>query len=147
MTKIKKTTEREVIANSSVKKPTPARQAGNEPNSTKVTLRSRKSAASKVVALPAENHDVITTQRAASQAATVPEIAPATPKSTKQERVLTLLSASGGTTIDEIMKATGWQQHSVRGFFAGTVRKKLGFKLTSEKEEGEERRYAIKVAA
>jgi Protein of unknown function (DUF3489) len=72
---------------------------------------------------------------------------PAKPKITKQEQVLTMLSKVGGTTIDEIMKATGWQQHSVRGFFAGTVRKKLGFELTSEKDDGSERRYAIKIEA
>jgi hypothetical protein len=69
------------------------------------------------------------------------------PKTTKQEQVLTMLSQKGGVTIDEVMKATGWQKHSVRGFFAGTVRKKLGFELTSEKGEGIDRRYAIKVAA
>jgi Protein of unknown function (DUF3489) len=68
-------------------------------------------------------------------------------RTTKQELILTLLSRNGGAGIDEIMRATGWQQHSVRGFFAGTVRKKLGFDLTSEKAEGSERRYAIKVAA
>jgi hypothetical protein len=72
---------------------------------------------------------------------------PTAPRTTKQELVLTLLSRNGGAGIDEIMRATGWQQHSVRGFFAGTVRKKLGFDLTSEKAEGSERRYAIKVAA
>jgi Protein of unknown function (DUF3489) len=72
---------------------------------------------------------------------------PNAPRTTKQELVLTLLSRNDGAAINEIMRATGWQQHSVRGFFAGTVRKKLGFDLTSEKAEGSERRYAIKVAA
>ena len=62
---------------------------------------------------------------------------------TKHDRVLTLLSQRSGTTIPEMMEATGWQQHSVRGFLAGMVKKKLGFTLTSSKADGELRRYRI----
>ena len=62
---------------------------------------------------------------------------PATSKQTKQQTCLDLLSRQEGATIEELQAATGWQQHSVRGFLAGAVKKKLGLTLLSEKPRRE----------
>lgn len=62
---------------------------------------------------------------------------------TKQDLILSLLNQRNGASIGEMMEATGWQQHSVRGFLAGTVKKKLALALVSSKSDGALRRYRI----
>lgn len=89
-----------------------------------------------------------TARREVTSAATPAKVPPKSDETkvarvTKQERLLTLLSQAKGASIEELMQATDWQQHSVRGFLAGTVKKKLGFSLTTSKAAGDVRRYRI----
>ena len=62
-------------------------------------------------------------------------------KGTKQALLVGLLDRPEGATIDEIIAATGWQPHTVRGAFAGALKKRLGLTITSEKREGRGRVY------
>ncbi len=62
----------------------------------------------------------------------------------KTNKVLDLLKRPGGVTAKELMKATGWQPHSVRGFLSGTIGKKMGLTVTSTKSEDGERSYSVK---
>jgi hypothetical protein len=54
----------------------------------------------------------------------------------KQSRVIAMLQSPAGSTISAMMEATGWQPHSVRGFLAGVVRKRLKLRLASKKVDG-----------
>jgi len=69
---------------------------------------------------------------------------PAVRDGSKTERILDLLKRKDGATLAEIMKATDWQPHSVRGFISGTLGKKMGLTVASVKGEDGERRYSIK---
>lgn len=68
---------------------------------------------------------------------------PASDQSTKHARLIAMLQGAEGATIAKMMKATGWQQHSVRGFLAGIVRKKLKLNLVSEVQDSQGRVYRI----
>jgi hypothetical protein len=63
---------------------------------------------------------------------------------TKTDKILALLKRPGGTTLKELIKATAWQPHSVRGFLSGVIAKKLKLKLASVKDDSGERRYSVK---
>ena len=62
----------------------------------------------------------------------------------KAAKILDLLKRPGGATAKELMKASSWQAHSVRGFLSGTVSKKMGLAVTSTKGEDGERTYSVK---
>jgi len=62
----------------------------------------------------------------------------------KTQAILDLLKRPGGVTAKELIKTTGWQPHSLRGFLSGTVGKKMGLPVTSTKGEDGERSYSVK---
>lgn len=65
------------------------------------------------------------------------------PPATKQAAMIDLLKRPKGANIADLMEATGWQAHSVRGAISGTLKKKLGLTVTSEAVEGRGRVYRI----
>ena len=88
------------------------------------------------------------TTRRTGKAASRKRSAPASSKSaagphTKHDRIIAMLRTTAGATIASLATATQWQQHSVRGFLAGVVRKKLGLNLVSEQTD-KGRVYRIK---
>ena len=84
------------------------------------------------------------TSKTESRTRSMPSSAkPVTQPDTKHARIIAMLRTPAGATIAAIMSATEWQQHSVRGFLAGVVRKKLGLNLVSESTD-KGRVYRIK---
>ena len=90
-----------------------------------------------------------TTEEPAPDTPTEPKAAPKTRtprEGTKQATLIAMLRAPDGATIEEIMAATGWQSHTVRGAMAGALKKKLGLEVISEKVDGRGRVYRLPAA-
>ena len=110
------------------------------PTETTVSQPTRRQKAPGVATTPSALSGARRTSKAA---ASPPPAKQPNAHQTKQEKVLALLGRASGATISDLIEATGWQQHSMRGFLAGTVKKKLGLTLTSSKDDGDLRRYRI----
>ncbi|MBL9045976.1 MAG: DUF3489 domain-containing protein [Tabrizicola sp.] len=88
-----------------------------------------------------------TTNAVTGREETVPAVAPvkcAPRPGSKLAQVITMLEAPEGATIGEMMAATGWQQHTVRGALAGSIAKRLDRPISSEKIKGRGRVYRIR---
>jgi hypothetical protein len=66
-----------------------------------------------------------------------------TREGTKQAQLIAMLERPEGATIEQIVAATGWQPHTVRGAFGGALKKRLGLSVASEKVDGRGRVYRI----
>lgn len=71
------------------------------------------------------------------------QAAPKTRDGTKQQAMIDLLKRADGATIEEIVSATGWQKHTIRGAMSGALKKRLGISIGSDKVEGRGRVYRI----
>jgi hypothetical protein len=126
---------------------------GIEPEGTKAKSKGApKVAAKKIPTKAAQAATGAKKAKAATPAAPTKKTTPKAPaggqdrtlrEGTKQATMIAMLQRKSGATITEIVEATGWQQHTVRGAFAGALKKKLGLSITSEKLEGRGRVYRI----
>ena len=101
--------------------------------------------------IAAEGYDALGVPSKGAAKAPAPETidAPAKPKTprlrenSKQAQMIEMLKRPDGATLNQLVEATGWQAHTVRGAMAGSLKKKLGLTITSDKESGQERTYRI----
>jgi hypothetical protein len=124
------TQERETSPATAIKEPEPPKKRGRAAARKAHVGRSKAKPAKKTT--PAKNGASARKQAAGAR------------HGSKTAKILDLLKRSGGVTLKELMKATGWQAHSVRGFISGTLGKKMGLTVASVKESDGERTYSTK---
>lgn len=125
---------------------------GIEPESARKSKDFPKASASKAPAKAPQPATVAKKAKTATTAAPAGKTAPKAPaaattptprEGTKQATMIAMLQRKDGATIAEIVEATGWQPHTIRGAFAGALKKKLGLTIVSEKVDGQDRVYRI----
>ncbi len=94
-------------------------------------------------ARPAKGAPTGKAAKTARRGATPRKVDPPARNGTKQALLVGMLQRPDGATIAQMTAKTGWQPHSVRGFLAGTVKKKLGLSLVSERPGDGPRRYRV----
>ena len=82
-----------------------------------------------------DRDELIDQQWSAIEALPEPETPPDAKRPSKQDAVIAMLQRPEGATVGEVASATGWQRHTVRGVFSGTLKKKLGLTLASGRSE------------
>ena len=118
----------------------PKSKAAPKPAASKTPAKAPKAATGAKNAKPAKT---AAPAKKAARTAPAAATAPTPREGTKQATMIAMLQRKNGATIAEIIEATGWQQHTVRGAFAGALKKKLGLNIVSEKDEKRGRVYRI----
>ena len=125
-----------------------------EAETTAVIAQSAKQKANRKPSVPAQAAHVASTKtkpgkkttpaKKALKSAKKPEKTATTREGSKTAQILELLKRPGGASMQEIMKATEWQPHSVRGFISGTLGKKMKLSVASTKGDDGQRTYSLK---
>ena len=115
-------------------------KAEPKPATSKTPIKASKAATSAKKAQPAKT---VVSAKKARRTGPAGKTAPTPREGTKQATMIAMLQRKNGATIAEIVEATGWQPHTIRGAFAGALKKKLGLNIVSEKVDRRGRVYRI----